>query len=253
MVVRGMAEVAVIMPAYNAGKTIAESIESVLCQTFTDLELIVCDDGSSDETLDVINSYLKKDSRVSLTKNIFVKGAAGARNSCLHKSSSRYVAFLDSDDIWDENKVSTQISFMKHNNVAMSHSNYYMFDDGHKSKLICSPDVIGFDDIIKCCNIGCLTVMLDLEKIGSVRLPYSPKEDYAFWIAIMRKGIKSYCSTESISYYRKQSESLSSSKFKEIPKQWYVLREIGEISKFRAVFCISTYILNGLFKHYIKG
>lgn len=248
-----MASVSIIMPAYNAEETIANSIDSVLAQTFSDFELIVCDDNSKDSTRSIIQAYVIKDSRVVLINNIFEKGAAGARNSCLAHASSQYISFLDSDDLWHEDKLNIQLEFMKNNGVAMSHSDYMMFDSLGYSKYIKSPLDVSFEDIVKKCNIGCLTVMIDTNITGEVCFPYTPKEDYALWMLILKNGITSLRCDSAMAFYRKQDSSLSSSKFSEIFKQWYVLREVGELSSIKSLYCLLTYAFNGLFKHYLKG
>lgn len=240
------------MPAYNAQNTIASSIKSVISQSLTDFELLICDDGSTDGTLDIIKTAMIGDSRIKLINNEFHRGAAGARNSCIKKSCGRFIAFLDSDDLWEPSKLSTQVSYMLSNDLAMTHGSYIMFNDVGFVKEIHPPELISFFDIIKRCEVGCLTVMLDMTKIEEAYFPYSPKEDYALWIKIMKGGLSSYKFPGLYAKYRKQSKSLSSSKLKEISKQWYVLTNIAGLGFFRRLSCISIYVVNGFLKHYTK-
>lgn len=239
------------MPAFNAEKTIVESIESVIEQKFTNFELLICDDNSTDLTRSIISNYVKKDSRIKLVKNVYKKGAVGARNSCLSVSKSRFICFLDSDDLWEKDKLYLQIEYMIKNNLEMSHGAYVMFDESGDLKKISPPHKISYNNILKRCEIGCLTVMIDTNKINNIFLPDSPKEDYALWVQIMKSGYSSYLTPSCSARYRKQNNSLSSSKLKEISKQWYVLKHIAHESFFKRIFYIVTYILNGFIKHFI--
>lgn len=245
--------VSIVMPAYNAEDTIADSIESVLKQSYSNFELIICDDSSTDETRKIVESLSKRDSRVKLIENNYLRGAAGARNSCILEANGRFIAFLDSDDLWHEDKLNTQIKFMLDKDIAMSHGSYAMFNDEEKLDVITAPREISFTNIVKRCNIGCLTVMLDTNKIKNILFPYSPKEDYALWVVLMKSGVKSYLYPGQLAYYRKQANSLSSSKIKEVSKQWYVLKNVAKINFFLRLVFVSTYILNGLIKHYRVG
>lgn len=244
--------ISIVMPVYNAQNTILSSIESVLKQTFTDFELLICDDGSTDGTIDIIHTAISTDSRIQFIINDFHRGAAGARNSCIKKARGRFIAFLDSDDLWEPSKLSTQVSYMLSNDLAMTHGSYIMFNDAGFIKEIHAPDSISFLDIIKRCEVGCLTVMLDTTKINDVYFPCSPKEDYALWIKIMKGGLSSYKYPGLHAKYRKQSKSLSSSKLKEISKQWTVLTGMAGLGFFSRLTCIFIYAVYGFIKHYTK-
>ncbi len=238
------------MPAYNAENTIAESIDSVLKQSFHNFELIICDDSSTDRTVEIINTCSKHDQRIKLINNSFERGAAGARNSCIKSATGRYIAFLDSDDLWLPGKLKTQYEFMKLNSLAISHGAYEMFDEKGLNKLVCPPKVINYKNLLMKCDIGCLTVMLDRTMFKDVNFPSSPKEDYAFWITLTKEsGKSSFCFDGVMAKYRKQPASLSSSKFDEIPKQWHVLRKVANISFLPAVYYLFTYCMNGILKH----
>lgn len=247
-----MALVSVIMPAHNAEKTISQSIQSVLDQSFSDFELIVCDDGSNDSTNDIVRRYTEHDTRVKLITNVTPQGTANARNLCIEKSISRFITFLDSDDHWGNEKLATQINFMLDTNIVMSHSDYEMFDDCGRNKKISSPDAINFSDIIRKCDIGCLTVMLDTSHIDKIYFPNIPKEDYGLWVFLLKKGIISRKSPGCHAYYRKQANSMSGEKYKEIRKQWIVLKDVAGIPIFYRFYCLFIYSFNGFFKHIMK-
>lgn len=248
-----MAVVSVVMPAYNSENTISESIESVLSQSFKDFELLICDDGSLDSTRSIIEGFLVKDSRIKLLDNDSCKGAAGARNTCLKASKCKYIAFLDSDDLWDEDKLQNQIAFMDATYTPVSYSDYIMFDSKGNKKKVATPDFISFDDMTKKCNVGCLTVVINRELVGNFLFPNISKEDYALWLMLLSRGFVFKRCSNVMAFYRKQQNSISSTKFSEIFKQWYVLRSIAKLSRFRSMYCLSNYVVNGILKHYIKG
>ncbi len=239
------------MPAFNSEKTISSSINSVLSQTYSNFELIICDDGSTDSTEEVIRKYISIDSRVKLIPNLYEKGAAGARNSCLVKSDARFVAFLDSDDLWLPEKLEAQVSYMLKYNIGFSHGEYVMFDKDKDIKNIIPSKIIGYKDILLRCDVGCLTVMVDRKKVGKFEFPISPKEDYALWVSLMKLGHVSHLYPGCLARYFKQRNSISSSKFKEISKQWYVLKHTAKVGIFFRVRCIVTYIFNGITKHFL--
>ncbi|MCL4127089.1 UNVERIFIED_CONTAM: hypothetical protein GTU68_017512 [Idotea baltica] len=239
------------MPAYNSEKTISDSILSVINQEYSNFELLICDDGSTDKTIDIIMKYVENDSRVRLISNKYKKGAAGARNSCINGSNARFISFLDSDDLWDKEKLYVQVNYMLEFNLAMSHGEYLMFDENQNVKKIIPNSIVDYSNILKKCDIGCLTVMLDRLKIGSIQFPDMPKEDYALWVMVMKNSIISSSYPGCYAWYRKQKKSISSSKFKEISKQWYVLKKIANVGYFYRVKYIFTYIFNGVFKHFL--
>lgn len=243
-----MARVSVIMPAFNAEAFISQAIESVLNQTFTDFELLVCDDSSTDSTPAIIKGFSDKDSRVKLISNKYEKGASGARNTCLSVAQGEYIAFLDSDDYWDSRKLRTQLEWMITHGITFSYSDYYMFGEYSKKNVLCR-DVVDFDLLTYTCDIGCLTVIIHKTVLSDLLFPNSPKEDYALWLQILKRGNLAYNHKKSYAYYRKSAKSLSSNKFKEIFKQYYVLKTYTDLHFFSRVFRVLTYIYWALKKH----
>ncbi len=240
------------MPAYNSSKTIGESIDSVLKQSYTKWELIIVDDYSMDETKETINSY--DDKRIRLYSNSYEKGAAGARRTAIDRAKGRYLAFLDSDDLWSGDKLEKHVSFMQGNNSAFTYSDYFCFkyNSSNIIKKIISPNVISYSRLLKSCDIGCLTVVIDRLKFVDLFYDNVPKEDYAFWLKLIKQCGFAYKVPCAYSYYRLSETSLSSNKFKEIIKQWYVLRRVEKQKIFSSIFYLMTYCKNGFFKHYGK-
>ncbi|MEC6822492.1 glycosyltransferase family 2 protein [Photobacterium piscicola] len=245
--------ISIIMPSYNSEKTILNSIYSVLSQTYKNWELIICDDGSNDQSVHKISEIC--DSRIKLYSNENKKGAAGARNTALKYANGKYICFLDSDDLWDNSKLDIQLSFMKRTDTDFSYSSYKIFK-GSIDNIIGEfnpPDEISYYDLLKWCDIGCLTVMVKRELIIGLYFPYCYKEDYAFWLIILKKiKIKARNVPNCISYYRISSNSLSSNKIKEISRQYNVLINYSDSKKITALYYTFRYILNGLKKHLFR-
>lgn len=128
--------VSIIMACYNSIKTIDESISSVINQDYKNFELIIADDNSTDGTYEFIISKYSSSDKVKIIRNEYNKGVSGARNSALRKAKGRYICFLDSDDLWETTKLSTQITYMLKHNVTLSYSDYTVFviKDGHTKR-----------------------------------------------------------------------------------------------------------------------
>ncbi|MFM5390162.1 MULTISPECIES: glycosyltransferase family 2 protein [Aeromonas] len=244
--------VSIIMPAYNAESTIAQSIDSVISQSYSEWELIVVDDGSSDKTAEIVKYY--NNYSVYLIKNHYKKGAAGARKSAIDKAKGKYIAFLDSDDIWDDKKLEMQIKHMEINGYGFVYSDYYMFDESITDvrSLVSPPDKLSYNDLIKNCMVGCLTVVLDRTQFEEFEFPICPKEEYAFWLRLLRQTKYAYRVPGTTSYYRRSSQSLSGNKLKEIKKQWYVVREMENTSFWLSLYYMIHYSTKGIMKHFIS-
>ena len=150
-------KVSVITASYNCAKFIEESIKSVLNQSYEDLELIIVDDCSTDNTEEIVNKYIKQDSRIKFYKLDKNSGAAVVRNKGLEVAKGRFIAFLDSDDIWDKEKLKKQINFMKENNYGFSFTSYRLINEDGSSlnKEIIVPSQITYNQLLKNTIIGC--------------------------------------------------------------------------------------------------
>ncbi|HRS68168.1 MAG TPA: glycosyltransferase, partial [Paludibacteraceae bacterium] len=158
--------VSIITPAYNSSKFIEETIQSVLAQTYTDWELLITDDCSTDITLEIVEKYAAQDSRIKFFVLDQNSGAAAARNNSLARAQGKYIAFLDSDDLWLPQKLAWQLSYMQEHDCAFSFSDYtLMNEDGvDLNKVIHAPKKINYHHYLRNTIIGCLTVMIDKEK-----------------------------------------------------------------------------------------
>lgn len=196
--------VSIIMPSYNTGSFIADSINSVLSQSYKNWELIIVDDCSSDDTEQIVSSYLD-DNRIVFLKNEINSGAAASRNKALKYAHGRWIAFLDSDDLWMPQKLEKQIEFMTKNNYAFSYTNYSEIDvdGGLNGTNITGPKKITKSGFFNYCWPGCLTVMYDRDVIGLIQIVEIKKNnDYAMWLKVCRKA-NCYLLAEDLALYRR--------------------------------------------------
>jgi glycosyltransferase involved in cell wall biosynthesis len=202
--------VSIITPSYNTAKFITEMIESVRLQTYSNWELIIIDDCSIDDTDKVIDRYLG-DSRIKFIKNGKNSGAAVSRNRALREAKGRWIAFLDSDDVWLPEKLEKQIRFMKEFGYHFTYTNYEEIDEESKplGVHVTGPKKITKNDMYNYCWPGCLTVMYDREKVGFIQIKDIKKNnDYAMWLEACRKA-NCLLLDETLAKYRKRSGSIS--------------------------------------------
>lgn len=236
--------VSIITPVYNAEKTIGDTIESVLKQTFENFEMIIVDDISTDETINIIKNYQKKDKRIKLFVLDKKGGASAARNKALSEAKGDYIAFLDGDDLWKENKLETQIKFMKKNNYAFSYTDYEYIDDNNRKIGIMRkcPRKVSYFRMLLGDSIGCLTVVYDSKIVGKIQIPNIKKRnDYALWCQILKKVKKGYKCNEILAFYRVGNDSLSSgNKFKLLKYHYKMHREINKFNTLVSLFFTFT-------------
>lgn len=229
--------VSIVMPSYNTASYIEKSVQSVINQTYTNWELIIVDDCSTDNTDKVLSKI--HDERIRYFKNDKNSGAAVSRNKALREAKGQWIAFLDSDDLWMPEKLEKQISFMKKNNYVFSYTNYEEIDnEGNKTGVkVTGPRKITKTGMFNYCWPGCLTVMFDASKIGLVQIRDIKKNnDYAMWLKICRKA-DFYLLDECLGLYRKGRDgSISTHSMKTLIIWHYRLyreaEEMGRIASF---------------------
>jgi len=243
--------VSIITPSYNSSKFIEECINSVISQTYLDWEMIIVDDRSTDNSRDLITKFAKENDRI---KPIFLEenvGAAEARNVAIKKSKGKYVAFLDSDDLWKNIKLEKQISFMNEKNIAFSFTSYQpMSENGvEKYSVIKVPYQIDYHSYLKNTIIGCLTVVIDREKTGEFQMPnIRSSHDMALWLLIMKRGFSAYGLDEDLAYYRIVSTSNTSKKWKAAKEVWDVYRKVEQLNIVYSAICFVGYVYNAIKK-----
>jgi len=241
--------VSIITPSFNSARFIKECIDSVLSQTYDNWELLIVDDCSSDNSCELIAGYYdKRITLIGLEKNV---GAAEARNIALRRAKGKYIAFLDTDDVWEKEKLAIQISFMQEHKIAFSFTAYQpISEDGSKLySIIHAPKVVTYSSYLKNTIIGCLTVLIDREKTGDFEMPnIRSSHDMALWLLIIRRGFDAYGLDKNLARYRIVSVSNTSSKWRAAKDVWRVYREVEKLSFFYSSWCFLNYGFNALVK-----
>lgn len=207
-----MALVSVITPMYNAEKFISQSIKSVQSQTFTDWEMWVIDDCSSDNSYGTAMEMASLDSRIKVLKNEKNSGQAISRNMGVEKSTGRFICYLDADDLWKANKLEEQLNFMRAYDCALSFTSYeHILTDGMPTgKIIHAPAHIDYAGLLKSNVIGCLTIMYDTKLCGKLWAPPVMREnDYILWLSVLKRGLKASGINKVLAYYRTGHSSVS--------------------------------------------
>lgn len=241
----------IIMPSWNCGAFVEESIRSVQAQTFGNWELLFQDDCSTDDTRATVLRMAADDQRIKYECNERNSGAAMARNAALRRARGRWIAFLDSDDLWLPEKLERQIQFMIEKAAHFSYTEYEEIDEGGHplGRIISGPKKISRFGMFSYCWPGCLTVMYDREFIGTIQIPEIKKNnDYAMWLKVIKRT-ECRLLGENLAKYRKRTGSISNTNYSSLIKWHYRLfREIESANVARA----SLLTLNNLFWGVIK-
>lgn len=246
--------VSIVTPTYNCGKFIAETIESVIEQTYKNWEMIIVDDCSKDDTQTIVGKYIKNNKRIKYIKFEKNQGAAIARNVAIKEAKGKYIAFLDSDDLWSKDKLEKQIGFMKKNNYNFSYTNYEEIDEKSMplNIQVTGPKKITKAGMYNYCWPGCLTVIYNAEKVGRVQIENLPKNnDYAMWLKVIKKS-KCYLLNENLAKYRIRQGSISRNKKLQLIKYHYILYRYGEKMNIEAsIFNTLRNIFFGVIKKFL--
>lgn len=220
--------VSIIMPSYNTGWFIKETIESVQAQTYSHWELIIVDDCSNDSTDEIVKEYLV-DERIRYIKNDTNSGAAVSRNRALREAKGKWIAFLDSDDLWHPEKLERQLRFMEENNYKFTFTDYRIQLNGKWLPYIYTgPSIIDERRMKDYCYFSTITVIYDREYVGVVQIePVRKNNDYAMWLKIIKKT-PCYRFPECLSSYRKHDGSISSGSKIKLIKHHYIMWRVAE-------------------------
>ncbi len=238
-----MAQISIVVPVYNAEKYIEQTVDMVRRQTFTDWELILVEDCSKDNSADVLHALENRlqDSRIRVIYKEHNEGAAKARNTGVEAATGRYLAFLDADDIWKENKLADELAFMQKKQVAFVFTAYEFGDEKGvgTGKIVKVPDTLTYKKALSRTVIFTSTTLFDLSVLGKdlVKMPDVPSEDSATWWQILRVGYTAYGYPEVTTIYRRPQQSLSSNKGKAIQRIWYLYRKIERLPLLTSVVC----------------
>jgi glycosyltransferase involved in cell wall biosynthesis len=203
--------VSIVMPMHNDEKYIGNTLQSVLCQTYSNFEVLIVDDASSDDSLSIIKNNFHDD-RIKIFRNEVNKGAAYSRNVALKNAYGKWIAFLDADDYWFPSKLEEQVNFMEHHGYHFSYTQYYEAGDDLQPKfLLCGPSKINRHLMLQCGYMGCLTVMYERNVIGALSVDEDIKKrnDYALWILASGKAT-AYLLKRPLAIYRRREGGISS-------------------------------------------
>lgn len=243
--------VSIVTPSYNSSEFIAETIESVLGQSYKKWEMIIVDDASLDNSSDIIEMYAEKDERIKsikLTKN---GGGVAARNKGIDKASGDYMVFLDHDDVWHNDFLEKSLELMVSNDYGLVFSSYEVIDKNSNKALndFIAPDRVNYQDMLKTSSIGCLTAVYNVQKLGKIYMQDVWSADYVFWLTVLKKIDYAYSTKEPLAKYRVLTNSMSNNKFNQARHQWEVYRKIEKINLFKSVYYFVQYAYYGLKKH----
>lgn len=243
--------VSIIMPSFNCARFIGQTIESVINQTYKNWELLITDDCSSDDSALIVNRYAAKDDRVKLLKLEKNSGAGVARNNSIENAHGRYIAFLDSDDMWMPTKLEKQIKFMEEKECALSYTSYLVCNEESKvTGIVVSPRKHSFFQN-KCDDkIGFSTAIYDTKYLGKVYMPTIRKrQDWGLTMRLLSKCKVSYGMKEPLGYYRVGQDSLSKNKRSLIKYNIAAYKEVLQWSSIHAtLFFWCVYLPSNLLK-----
>ena len=224
--------VSIIVPVYNVEKYIVAAMECVRAQSYGSWELLLVEDGSTDGTRQVIEHYLEEveDDRIRLLNLQENMGAARARNFGLQQAKGRYIAYLDSDDLWEPRKLSRQIAFMDEHQAAFAFTGYEFADENGRGtgKIVRVPQTLNYRQALKNTTIFTTTVMFDTTLIPKdlLQMPEVKSEDTALWWKVLRNNYLAYGLDENLAKYRRVGHSLSSNKLEAIRRIWNLYRNV---------------------------
>lgn len=244
--------VTVVMPAYNSERFIAESIQSVLDQRFKSWELIIVDDNSRDNTVPIVQGFVQNDQRIRIIQLASNRGAAVARNVAIEAARGRYIAFLDSDDLWLPWKLEQQLQLIQKKKCILVYGSYYKIDESGSiiKQVVKAPNSVDYKKMLYSNYIGCLTAMYDTALMGKVLMPdIRRRQDYGLWLQLLRKGFCAIGTSQPMAIYRQRSgDSLSSNRVRNIAYNWILYRKVENLGILKSVICLGSCALNRLLK-----
>ncbi|WP_027065471.1 glycosyltransferase family 2 protein [Maribacter sp. Hel_I_7] len=239
--------VSIIVPNYNGAKYIEDCINSVLNQTYTNWELIICDDNSSDNSVELINNY-NDDRIISPVIHNENKGAAVARNNAIRQATGEFIAFLDNDDYWDSKKLEKQVEFMLDGSYTFTFTDYVQFNTKNKKNIRCKK-VVSRNDLLKNNYILTSTVIYNAKKLGKIYMANIRKrQDWSLFINIIEKSEFAYNLPLALSFYRKHEDSISSNKIDLLKYNFNFYNKVLGYSKLKSFLMMVRF----LFHYFIK-
>ncbi|MDE6295829.1 MAG: glycosyltransferase [Muribaculaceae bacterium] len=248
--------VSIITPMYKGAAFVGETIESVLAQKYTNWEMIIVDDCSPDKGagIDVVNKYTE-DPRIKLIASMENRGSSGARNIALKEAKGRYIAFLDSDDIWHPDFLEKQMQFMKENDAPLVFSSYRRIDENTKEEILTPfivPESVTYKSLLKTCPIFPSTAIYDTTKTPKIYFNEalgSLRDDYVYWLTMLKSIEKGYGNKDILVDYRLRKSSVTGNKKKVIKPQWKVLHDVEKLGTIKSSYYLICWAIISYFKY----
>lgn len=241
--------ISIVIPVYNAEKFIEETVSSVLEQTYTEWELLLVNDGSTDDSGAIIDKLAEDDLRIRVI-HLENGGAAKARNTGTKHARGRYLAFLDADDLWEKEKLEKQLEFLKKEDVAFTFTGYEFADQCGvgTGKIVNVPEVLAYNQALKNTTIFTSTVMFDMAKTGKelLYMPQIKSEDTALWWKVIRNGYLAYGLDENLVKYRRAGKTLSSNKIEAVRRIWNLYRKAEGLSVVKSSYYFMFWAWNAV-------
>jgi teichuronic acid biosynthesis glycosyltransferase TuaG len=233
--------VSIITPSWNVERLIGETILSVQAQTLGDWELLIADDCSTDNTPAVIESYSAKDARVKLIRQPRNGGPALARQAAIEQAQGRFIAFLDSDDLWLPAKLERQVAFARQHRAALSFTAFRRINEGGSitGRLITVPDSLTYDQLLKNTSIATLTALVDRDIAGNIAMKNEGYDDFCLWLSILKAGHVAWGLNEDLARYRVRGVSVSSRRMRAAGWVWHIYRNVERLSLLKSVWCFA--------------
>lgn len=242
--------VSIVTPVYNAEHFLAETIESVQAQSYSNWELLLVNDASSDASQALIEDYMAHDDRIRLINLSENSGAAVARNTGLATAMGQYIAFIDADDVWLATKLENQLAFMQELNYSFSYTNFALIDERGQliKKGVKLPESLDYHGLLKNTAIACSTVVIDRRALGDFRMPEVRKgQDTATWLMLMReRGVRAYGLNQVLNLYRQVQGSISSDRLGALKRTWNTYRNLEQLPLYQAVYYFIQYVWNAV-------
>lgn len=242
--------VSVVTPLYNAEKYISKTIESIINQEYSHLEILIVNDCSNDKGPEIVKEYQNHDERIKLINLENNSGAAVARNVGIENSKGDFIAFIDSDDIWEKAKLKEQISFMIENDYNFSYTDYILIDEkGKELRTIKTPKLLTYNKELLYNRILTSTVIYNQKILGKIYMPNLRKrQDYAMWLKILKNYSNGYGLNKILTKYTIRKNSLSSNKLNLIKYNWEIYRKSEEFGIIKSSFYLFTDIMSKILK-----
>lgn len=223
--------ISIIVPVYNAEKFIRGTMDCVIAQTYPCWELLLVEDGSRDNSVEIIETYIRDsgEERIRLICQPENMGAAKARNRGLQEAKGRYIAYLDADDLWLPEKLEHELAFIREKDAAFVFTGYEFADENGKGtgKIVHVPETLNYRQALSNTTIFTTTVMFDTQKISKelLEMPVIKSEDTALWWKVLRNGYTAFGLDENLVKYRRPGKSLSSNKLEAVRRIWNLYRK----------------------------